>query len=277
VDAMKAYICTTCGVQYAATDREPEVCVICSEERQYVNPEGQSWTTLEDMENEDAYKNKIQQEEPGLYSIHTSPHFAIGQFAYLVKGQNFNALWDCITYLDASTIEHIKRLGGIDAIALSHPHYYSAQAEWAEAFDCPIFIHEDDRKWVVRPSTKIRFWSGEQLELAAGIVLHRLGGHFKGSAILEWKDGHDGEGVVLPGDTFLVVPDTEWATFLYSYPNKIPLPAKTVQRMAGRLDEMKFARVYDAFHQTMPQNAHRLIQKSAKRYIDAVNGDLFET
>ncbi|MGI2326868.1 MBL fold metallo-hydrolase [Planococcus sp. YIM B11945] len=274
---MKAFICTTCGIQYAEAPKEPERCIICSEERQYVNPAGQSWTTLEEMENGDEYKNKIQREEAGLYSVHTLPHFAIGQVAYIVQGENFNVLWDCLTYLDASTIEHIKRLGGIDAIALSHPHYYATQVEWAEAFDAPIYIHEDDRQWIVRPSERIVFWSGEQLELAPGIRLHRLGGHFKGAAVLEWQEGCSQEGVLLPGDTFLVVPDPEWATFLYSYPNKIPLPAKTVERMAKQLKQLKFNRVYDAFHQMMPENAHLRVQKSAKRYIDAANGDLFDT
>jgi hypothetical protein len=68
-------------------------------------------------------------------------------------------LWDCITYLDEETIEVIHALGGIQAIALSHPHYYSLQAECAEAFYALIYVHEDDREWVMWYSAHIVFWS----------------------------------------------------------------------------------------------------------------------
>lgn len=180
---MKYFICETCGVQYGLSEKAPPECTICNEERQYVNPDGQTWTTLEEMLENGNWINAIHPEEEGLYSIHTTPKFAIGQTAYLAKAEGFNLLWDCVTYLDPATIEEIKAMGGVDAIALSHPHYYSTQVEWAEAFDAKIYIHEDDRRWVVRMSERIVFWSGDRLELHEGVTLHRIGGHFKGAAI----------------------------------------------------------------------------------------------
>ena len=92
-----------------------------------------------------------------------------------MKTESYRLLWDCITYLDETTITKIKELGGLDAVALSHPHYYSTQVEWAETFDVPIYIHEDDKEWVMRPSSRIIYWSGESLQLADGLVIHRLG------------------------------------------------------------------------------------------------------
>ncbi len=56
---MDNYICTTCGVQYPENEEAPSRCKICNEERQYVNPIGQSWTTLETMQNSNLYKNEI--------------------------------------------------------------------------------------------------------------------------------------------------------------------------------------------------------------------------
>lgn len=144
---MTNFICNTCGVQSASSAEAPENCSICTEERQYVNSNGQTWTILDDMVQSGNYKNTISPEEAGLSSISTTPSFGIGQTAYLVQGLDFNLLWDCITYIDGETIDAIKELGGIDAIALSHPHYYSTQVEWAEAFDATIYIHEDDEKW----------------------------------------------------------------------------------------------------------------------------------
>jgi len=131
---MTNFICETCGVQYEGTLDQPGSCGICTEERQYVSPDGQSWTTLEEMKLKD-YQNVIQREEEGLYSIKTSPDFAIGQTAYLVQTVGFNVLWDCITYLDESTVREVEALGGLDAIALSHPHYYSTQVE--RSVRCP--------------------------------------------------------------------------------------------------------------------------------------------
>src|SRR3954469_3383806 len=38
-------------------------------------------------------------------------------------------LWDCIPFIDAATVEIVKGLGGVAAIAVSHPHYYSTMVE----------------------------------------------------------------------------------------------------------------------------------------------------
>lgn len=273
---MKNYICETCGVQYERSEAEPDQCTICNEERQYVNPNGQSWTTLEKLVNGE-YKNMFHLEEPGLFSIKTTPKLGIGQTAYLVQNGGFNLLWDCITYIDERTIAKINELGGINAIALSHPHYYSTQVEWAEAFDVPVYIHEDDREWVMRPSDRIIFWSGESLQLHEGLVIHRLGGHFKGGAVLEWKKANDGKGILLTGDIIQVVADRKRVSFMYSYPNLIPLPAAKVRQIADTVKDFQFDRLYNAFHGIVQEDAKSSVQKSADRYIAALNGTLIHT
>jgi glyoxylase-like metal-dependent hydrolase (beta-lactamase superfamily II) len=274
---MEKYICKTCGTQFPPSVYQPESCPICMEERQYVGPCGQEWTTLHEMTESQIYINEIQQEESNLYSMKTMPEFAIGQTAYLIQHNGYNLMWDCITYLDEQTIDTIKDLGGIDAIALSHPHYYSAQVEWAETFNVPIYIHEDDRKWVMRDSEHIIFWSGESHKLQDGLDIHRLGGHFKGGAVLHWKNGNQGKGVLLTGDIIQVVADSGWVSFMYSYPNLIPLPAETVERMARRIKPLLFDRIYNAFHRVIEKEADLAVQRSAKRYIKAVRGELFQT
>lgn len=274
---MQHFICITCGTQYPLTEEAPELCLICNEERQYVNPSGQTWTTLEEMRKSNSFNNEIVYEEEQLYSITTKPKFAIGQTAYLVQDNNFHVLWDCITYLDHTTLKEIKKLGGIHAIALSHPHYYSAQVEWAETFDVPIYLHEDDKEWVTRMSDKIKFWSGENLQLSENIRLHRLGGHYKGATVLHWKSGNQGKGVLLTGDTIQVVADRRWVSFMYSYPNLIPLPASKVEEIASKVKDISFDRLYNAFHGIVTEHASESVQRSAKRYIDALLGRHFIT
>ncbi|KON89895.1 hypothetical protein AF332_25790 [Sporosarcina globispora] len=274
---MEKYICKMCGTQFPLSNLYPESCPICMEERQYLGPRGQEWTTLNELKESQAFKNEIQKDESNLYSMKTVPEFAIGQTAYLVQTNGFNLMWDCITYLDEHTIETIKELGGIDAIALSHPHYYSAQAEWAETFNVPIYIHEDDREWVMRDSEHIIFWSGESLKLQDGLVIHRLGGHFKGGAVLHWEKGNEGKGILLTGDIIQVVADRQWVSFMYSYPNLIPLSAETVERMANKIKPLTFDRIYNAFHRVIEKEADLAVQQSAERYAKAIRGELFQT
>src|SRR4249919_659131 len=139
---MEAPICVTCGTQFPPADTLPERCPICDEARQYVGHDGQRFTTMADLARDHA--NRIEEVEPALLGIGTEPSFAIGQRALLADG----VLWDCISLLDDATAEAVERAGGIAAIAVSHPHYYSSIVEWADRFDAVVLLHEDDHRWV---------------------------------------------------------------------------------------------------------------------------------
>src|SRR5579872_6335721 len=215
---MENWICQTCGTQFPQSETPAPGCPICQDERQYIGHDGQLWTTMEQMRAA-GFHNIFKEHEPGLLGIGTEPKFAIGQRALLVQTPKGNILWDCISYLDEATMEKIMQLGSIYAITISHPHYYSSMVEWAENFDTPIFLHELDRQWVMRPSERIQFWSGDQLRLLDDITVLRPGGHFPGSTVLHWPAGADGRGILLSGDTISVAADRNWTSFMYSYPN----------------------------------------------------------
>ena len=120
---MKAeYICTACGLQFPASDGPPDSCAICIDYRQFVPRAGQQWTTLGTLRRN--HRNAFQQLEPGLIGVATTPEFAIGQRALLVRTAAGNVLWDCISLIDDATIEIIRALGGVRAIA--HRHLTSA-------------------------------------------------------------------------------------------------------------------------------------------------------
>jgi glyoxylase-like metal-dependent hydrolase (beta-lactamase superfamily II) len=111
-------------------------CPICLDPRQYVPATGQAWLTLAELRSSKKHKNIFhpmdadQTSYAHLIAIRTEPQVAIGQTAYLVRTPDGNVLWDCITYLDDETIEAIKGLGGLKAIAISHPHFYSTNVEY---------------------------------------------------------------------------------------------------------------------------------------------------
>jgi hypothetical protein len=272
---MPAHVCTTCGTQYPPADAPPDRCVICEEERQYVNPLGQSWTTPEQMRR--THRNAFGQYEPGLIGIGTAPSFAIGQRALLVRLPRGNILWDCISLIDDATTEIVRALGGIAAIAISHPHYYAAMVDWSDAFGgAPIFLHAADRQWVMRPSPAIRFWEGETQGIAPGATLIRAGGHFAGGTVLHWAGGAVGKGALLSGDIVQVGPDKR-VSFMRSYPDLIPLDANTVRDIADRLAPWPFEPVYGAWwERTIPSGGKAAIDHSVRRYIAAVTGPLIE-
>ena len=268
---MAHYICTTCGVQYAETEEPPAHCLICEDERQYVGWDGQQWTTLEAVR--ERHHNIIKTLEPNLAGIRTEPKLGIGQQALLVQAPDGNILWDCITLLDDVTIAAIQALGGISAIAISHPHYYSTIVEWGHTFDVPVYIHADDRQWLMRPDPSVVFWEGETKSLGEGLTLIRCGGHYPGGTVLHWATGTEGRGTLLSGDILQVIPDRRYVGFMYSYPNLIPLPAPMVRQIVAAIDPYPFDRIYGAFSGLVVKaDAKAGVAYSAERYINALEG-----
>lgn len=263
---MTAYICVTCGTQFSPTDEPPERCAVCLDERQYVGHNGQEWTSPGELRN--SHSNRVAEVEPGLLGIGVEPSFAIGQRALLVE----RLLWDCVSLLEPNLAERIERDGGIDTIAISHPHYYTAMVDWADRFDARILLHEADRDWIMRPSPRIELWSGDRVEVSRTLTLIRLGGHFPGGTVCLWSAGAEGRGAMLGADIVAVVQDRDWVTFMWSFPNMIPLPAREIERMRGALADLRFDRVYGAFWSSiMAEGAHGKVQRSAERYIRAVS------
>ncbi len=267
---MEAFICRTCGVQYAPSERPPERCPICEDERQYVGWNGQQWTTMAELIAE-GRQNHFYEEEPGLHAIDTRPQVSIGQRALLVQTPNGNVMWDCVTLVDDASIEAVRRLGGLAAIAISHPHFYASNVAWSRAFgDCPVYVHAADRQWVQRPSRRIEFFDDE-VEPVPGLTVARIGGHFDGAAVLHWPAGSDGRGALLTGDTITVVQDRDWVSFMWSYPNLVPLPAREVERIASVLATLEFDRIYGAWwDRVIDADAKAKVARSAARYVEAL-------
>ena len=263
------FICKTCGTQFAGGVSPPEHCPICEDERQYVGLNGQEWTALETLRK--TYHAEIRTLEPNLTGIGVSPAFSIGQRALLVQTPRGNLLWDCISLIDGAVRTLVNALGGVAAIAISHPHYYSSMVEWAHAFDAPVYLHAADREWVMRPDPSIVFWEGETQSLLDGLTLIRCGGHFPGGTVLHWPEGAQGRGALLSGDIVNVAADRRHVSFMYSFPNQIPLPADAVRRIAAAVEPYPFDRIYGAWwDKVIDQGGKAAVHRSVDRYIAAI-------
>jgi glyoxylase-like metal-dependent hydrolase (beta-lactamase superfamily II) len=151
------------------------------------------------------YKNVFRQDPVAsrMWSVVTEPQFAIGQRALFIQTDSGNVLWDCITWLDQDTIDWINDKGGLKAIVISHPHFYTTHLDWAAAFGCKVFVADADKEWLNRSDhderriylkeTDNEVWSDGPRALV-------VGGHFPGSMVLNWDK------MLLVADTLMAVP-----------------------------------------------------------------------
>ena len=259
-------ICVTCGVQYDQAHFDPDHCKICEDERQYVGWGGQRWTTLAEMVAE-RHRNVLRREGE-LWGIATEPSFAIGQRALLVPGEGGNLLWDCVSFLDANTVAAVREHGGIAAIAISHPHFYSAALAWSEAFDnAPVYLHEADRDWLCREGNVVA-WRGDTREVLPGRTLINAGVHFAGGTVLHWAQGADGKGALCTGDILTVVLDRRFVSFMYSYPNYIPEAPAVIERALRLLEPFTYETIYGGWWgRVVAADGKAAVARSAARYL----------
>jgi hypothetical protein len=257
-------ICTTCGTQFPPNS-DVKICIICAEERQYIPEKGQTWTTHKLLSS--SHKNKIKKIDENLFEIVIEPSFAIGQRALLVVSKSGNILWDCVPLLDIETINFVNNLGGLKAIAFSHPHYYSNMNDWAYAFNCPIYIHKKDKEYILDKCKNVKLWEGNEIEILDNIAVHNIGGHFDGSSVLVIPEMSK-LGTMLTGDTLYLSPTKKHFAIMYSYPNRIPLPIKEIVRIKKRFDNISFDSIYGFYsYQNLTENAREILNKSLERYL----------
>ena len=208
---------------------------ISQDPRQYVPASGQTWTSL--SRSQRLQKNTFETDvlNPRIHYITTAPlspselppgladststrkQLGIGQRAILLQTSAGNILWDCVALLNPETIAFIDSKGGLKAIVISHPHFYTTHLEWAAVFKCPVYMAGVDQDWVNRvdkDGVRKLFGAGETAieEVRGEVSVVVCGGHFDGSSVLYWKK----EGKLFIADTFMSVPVRTKAAYLAS-------------------------------------------------------------
>jgi len=269
--AEQLWICPACGANYPPAAAPPERCSLCEDERQWVPPTGQAWKTMDEL-SRSGYRTEVREVEPDLFGIGVSPGIGVGQRGLIVRTAAGNLLWDPPPFIDGAAIEAVRELGGLAAASSSHPHMYGAIVEWSHAFDVPIHLARADLEWMPRPDRAVRGWSGS-LEVLPGVTLVQCGGHFAGSSVVHWAAGAEGRGVLLVGDTIFVTSGEDRVSFIWSAPNRLPLPEREVRRVADAVAPHRYDRMYGGWWDpVIRRDAHAITERSAARYIEILRG-----
>jgi glyoxylase-like metal-dependent hydrolase (beta-lactamase superfamily II) len=248
---------------------------VCEDERQWVPPTGQVWKSMGELARE-GYRTEVRDVEPDMFGIGVQPGIGVYQRGLVVRTPGGNLLWDPPPFLDQAAIDAVRTAGGLAAVSSSHPHMYGAAVEWSHAFDAEILLPDADvdAGWLMRPYPAVRTWSGA-LEALPGVTLVQCGGHFPGSAVLHWTAGAEGRGALFVGDTIFVTEGTDRVSFIWSAPNRLPLPEREVRGVVDAVAPYRFDRMYSGWWElTIAADAHRILQRSAERFIEILHGDI---
>ncbi|MFI6577510.1 hypothetical protein ACIBFB_17090 [Nocardiopsis sp. NPDC050513] len=264
------WACRACGAVFPPAPSAPDSCPICVDERQYVPPTGPDFATRAALAAE-GFRVVTRPVQDRVTGLGTEPGIGVGHRGVLVETEAGNLLWDPPVFLDDDAVAEVERLGGAAVVASSHPHMYGAAVEWAELLDAEIVLPEADEPWLPWPSARVRRWNGTLVPLP-GLTLVQTGGHFPGSAVLHLADG---AGALFTGDTVMVTPGRDHVTFLYSAPNRLPLPERLVRRVVDAVRDLEFDTIHGGWWDlSVRANAKEVLLRDADRYVSFLRGDL---
>lgn len=267
---MTVWTCATCGIEHPDTRYPPPVCEICSDERQWVPPDGQHWTSQAELAST-GHRSRVEMLESGLYGLTCEPSVGIGQRGLIVRTPGGNLLWEPPGFIDGLAVDLVRHIGGIAAISASHPHLTGASIQWSQAFGgVPVWVASADRAWIRRPDPVIHLWQ-ESMEVLPGITFIQCGGHFAGSSVAHWPAGANADGVLITGDTIGIGGDRRSVNSMRSYVNNIPLPERAIRRILAATEPLAYDRLYSAFAR-IDTGAKQIVNSSLNRYIDWATG-----
>ena len=239
---------------------------MCEDERQWVPPTGQVWKKMSELA-EEGLRTEVRDVEPDLFGIGVRPDIGVGQRGLVVRTPEGNLLWDPPPFIDQAAIDAVRERGGLAVVTSSHPHMYGALVEWSHAFGAEILLPEVDLPWLMRPDPAVRAWAGS-IEALPGVTLVQCGGHFPGSAVAHWQ------GALLVGDTLFVTDGADRVSFIWSAPNRLPLPEREVHRIVEALAPYSYDRIHSGWWDlAIARDAESIVERSAARYIEIVRGE----
>jgi hypothetical protein len=89
--------------------------------------------------------------------------------------------------------------------------------------------------------------------------------------VLHWTKAAEGRGALFVGDIAMVAMDRRHVSFMYSYPNYIPLGAAAVRRLAEVIAPRAFDRIHGAWwDRNIASGAKAAFEASVVRYLETI-------
>ncbi len=180
--------CSNCGHwQIWFAGREPVGCPICMDTRNALPEDG--WDFKDERWAEATFETDWAEVAPGLWGFTARPKFGLGATGWLMvrpASAGGNVMFESCPWYSAPALAQIRALGGIAVLAASHPHGYGALWQLQREFDPVLTVHRADIPYT--KAFRVTWPADDVHEIAPGLTLHHIGGHYEGHAVL-----HDAE------------------------------------------------------------------------------------
>ncbi|MGF1502763.1 MAG: MBL fold metallo-hydrolase [Paracoccaceae bacterium] len=178
---LKHYACANCGHwQIWFADREPLGCPICMDTRNALPEDG--WDFKTEAFAETTFTTSWRQVDDDLWAFTARPKFGLGATGWLTTRDDGNVMFESCPWYSADALEQIRSLGGIRALAASHPHGYGALWQLQRVFAPILTIHRADIPY--SKAFRVTWPADDVHEIAPGLTLHHVGGHYEGHSVL---------------------------------------------------------------------------------------------
>ena len=182
--ALTHFACANCGFWQLHFD--PPDCPVCTDVRNDLPEDG--WRFVPEAEIAATHEGEVREVAEGLWAFTTTPALGLAGTGWLLTRPKGNVAFEAAPYYSRAMLDRIAQLGGIAALAASHPHGYGALFQLQRAFEPPVVaIHKDDLAYTKAFAVTAPY--DDTLELAPGFTLHHVGGHYAGQAALLRRAG----------------------------------------------------------------------------------------
>ncbi len=240
---LKPYSCNNCGYWQRYFDVPPS-CPVCSDVRNALPEDGWQFSTPEQLARAHACSWKHATPEVVMFSNH--PQIGIGSSGYLILSDTGNIAFEAAGWYSDEALAQIESLGGIHILSSSHPHGMGALYQLQDRF-LPEHVVMQREGVRFTKALKVNYPFDEELELAPGITLYHVGGHYEGHSVLH----HAPAKLLFAGDALKFeideAGDAKGVSCHKAFHNQIPLSHAEVRKYREVMQNLDFTQVFTPF------------------------------
>ncbi len=240
---LKPYACANCG-HWQRYFAPPPDCPVCTDTRNDLPEDGWRFLTVEEVR--PMLRGHWRRLERDMVAFSVSPPLGLNGTGWLLLQPEGNIAFEAAPFYTDEMLAEIEQLGGIRFLAASHVHGYGALWQLQDAFRPEVLaIQKEDLR--LTKAFRVTRPYDEALEIAPGLVLHHVGGHYEGQSVL-----HDaGRRILFCGDAFKVDQDAAGNSTAVSthkaFHKSIPLTPGEIRRYREVIAGLDFDTVCTPF------------------------------